>query len=161
MDRPSIRGRGNLFCAFWILVGYRVKNRRRSWEMKKGHPSSRGAPSRQHQACAPQHNVLPLQHRQAMNKREGTVSFAVSSNTHYSFIDGNRGSRAHEALGYDFTQVRRRSTDIVCHHGGPRESYCPPRRGKVGCIIMILHLQSGLVSRKNVDTESKSRRFSL
>jgi hypothetical protein len=28
-------------------------------------------------------------------------------------------------------------------------------------IIVSLHLQSGVVSRKNVDTASKSRRFSL
>jgi hypothetical protein len=35
------------------------------------------------------------------------------------------------------------------------------RDGGKLCVIMLLHLHSGFVSRKNVDTASKSRRFSL
>jgi hypothetical protein len=34
-------------------------------------------------------------------------------------------------------------------------------RVEVSWFIMLLHLQSGLVSRKKVDTALKSRRFSL
>jgi hypothetical protein len=54
------------------------------------------------------------------------VSFAVSSNTYYCFMNGNRGSRAHEALDYDFTQVRRGSTGDVRHDEVPRVPYYPP-----------------------------------
>lgn len=131
---------------------------------KKRTASSRGTPSRQRLVCAPQHNVSPLQRRQATNKRERTVSFAVSSNTCYSFIEREpRITGSCEALDYDFTQVtqeRRRSKGDVLHDGVPRESFYPPRRG-VSCVIILLHLQSGLASRKNVDTASKLRRSSL
>ena len=165
MNRPSIRGERKPFsCPPDSTVRYRVKKSTTFvGDEKKGTPSSRGTPSRQRLVCAPQHNVSPLQRRQATNERERTVSLAVSSssNTCYSFIEREpRITGPYEALDYDFTQVRRRSKGDVCHDEVPRVSFYPPRRG-VSCVIMLLHLQSGLASRKNVDTASKLRRSSL